>query len=164
MPRLFLGGSNLPTRCDLEMSFTEIFSVFFENQIIDDSKYKVVSVLVLRYACYLRQFLLEHCSIPLIREWRSPSSLRRDVTSETKTPAKAFLKFSLFRIRIMACLNSFSSDEIESSWSISLLRSEDTLKLLFCLFLFHGFTSAAISEAIARCIRYIKQWAQLNTV
>lgn len=108
----------------------------------------------------LRQFLLKYCSISSIIEWGSPSYLRRDVFFKTKTPAKAFLKFTVIRIRIIACLNSFSTENIESNWSLSLLRSEDKLKLLLCQCLLNGFTSAAWPETIAKYIRYIIQWAQ----
>lgn len=40
----FFGGSYLPTLCDLEMSSLNFVCVFFENQIVDDFKHKVVSV------------------------------------------------------------------------------------------------------------------------
>lgn len=134
------------------------------NQIADDIKYmyKVVSVFVFSSGMpvLLRQFLLKYCSISSIIEWGSPSYLRRDVFLKTKTPAKAFLKFTVIRIRIIACLNSFSTENIESNWSLSLLRSEDKLKLLLCQCLLNGFTSAAWPETIAKYIRYIIQWAQ----
>lgn len=67
--------------------------------------------------------------------------MRRDVTSETKTLAKAFKKFYFLRIRIMMVrLNSCSSEEIESSWSLNLFRSDNMVKVLFCLCLLNGFT------------------------
>lgn len=67
--------------------------------------------------------------------------MRRDVTSETKTLAKAFRKFYFLRIRIiMARLYSCLSEEIESSWSLNLFRLDDMMKVLFCLCLLNGFT------------------------
>lgn len=67
----------------------------------------------------------------------------------------------------MARLNSCpSEEEIESSWSLSLFRSDDMMKLLFCLCLLNEFTwfSAALREAIAKLMQYISQWAPQNTV
>lgn len=44
MSLVFFGGSYLPTLCDLEMSSLNFVCVFFEKQIVDDFKHKVVSV------------------------------------------------------------------------------------------------------------------------
>lgn len=134
---LLLGWElNLPTRCDRDISLIVIYSsIPFRTKLFTTFKtsWSVLSFEFSGISEIFRQFRRVYCSMSSILNFRSLTSVRRDVTSGTRTSVKAFLKTSFFRISEIAWCCADSSLEIESKSSVIYLSHQYVLSCHFWL-------------------------------